>query len=187
MPRKSKKEIIKGLDHAFELALILMTVISGILVQFVATEEEIKLPPIISNMPRLSIVFIFPSILTILTWIATYFIDNETQKMRLRTYAWSSITFLALLEVFELYVLCTPPNFPEWINDTVLVVFVLGVIVFPFIPVLFVKKILNRYRTVLKDIDFFSRKGRLATLLRYTPFLLSYMVFWLTFYGATTV
>lgn len=185
MPRKGSKKIVEGLDHAFELALVLITVISGIIAQFVADEQQINLPPIIANMRRLSIVFVFPSILTISAWIVIYFIDDETQKMRLKTYAWSSIIFLIVLEVTELCVLCRPPRFPEWLNFLILFPFGLSMF-FPLIPLLLIEHILNRYKTVLKDIDFFTWKGKFGTLKRYTPFLLSYIVFWLAFFAATS-
>ena len=179
MPRTQKK-IVEDLDHAFELAFVLITVIAGILAQFVSTEQEVKLPPIIANMRRLSIGFIFPSILTIVSWIAIHFSDDETKRMHLRTYSWTSIIFLAILEVSELYVICRPESYPEWINFPLLFPFLLGMI-FPLIPLLLTRRILNRYRIILRDIPFFTDRGKLGTLRRYMSFVLSYIVFWLSF------
>lgn len=198
MPQERKKKIIEDSDHAFELALILVTIISGILAQYVPTQLEINLPPIIADMRRLSVVFIFPLILTILAWIIIYFTDNESWKMRLRTYAWSSIIFSVLLGVVEFYVICLSKHV-EWIDY----IFVLGPFLFglfiPIIPILLMRQVLKRYKMALGTIDYFSEgrkipilyllKAPLAsgTLRRWAPFFLSYIVFWLAFFLTTLV
>jgi hypothetical protein len=98
MPKKGKNgTVIEELNHAFELTLIIITIVSGIVSQLISIEQQIGVPPIIANVQRFSIIFIFPTVLTILVWILTYFFDDETQKMHLRVYAWSSIIFLSIL------------------------------------------------------------------------------------------
>jgi len=184
MPRRGKKKTAEDLDRAFELAVIVTTFISGTLAQVVGAEQKIDLPPIIANIRRLSIIFIFPSILTILFWITINFMDDETWKMRLKVYSWSSIIFLLILECTELYTICRPPNYPEWLVYP-LIIPILFAMAFPLIPFLLIKKILNRYKTVLLDTEFFTEKGMLGTLKRYVPFLLSYIVFWTSFFIAT--
>jgi len=186
MPRKSKK-IVENLDHAFELTLIIITIISATIAQIVASDEqEINIPPIIANMQRLSIVFIFPSIVTILAWIAIYFTDNETLRMRLRTYAWSSVIFLIIVEIIELFAVCSPQSYPQWV-DSILMSMIFITLFFPFIPFLLIVLILDRYKIVLKNIDFFTEKGKVGTSKRYIPFCLSYIAFWITFEATTFV
>jgi len=184
--KKREKEIIEGLDHAFEFSLILITIISGTITQFVATDQQVDLPPIIANIRRLSIVFVFPSILTILTWVAIYFVDDETNKMRLRMFAWSTNIFLMMTAITELYVICLPPNSPQWVFIPLLIP-VFGGMLLPFIPVVLIETIMNRYKTVLKDTDFFVKKGRFWWIKRYTPFALSYVSFWLSFLVSVSV
>ena len=186
MPRKSKKKIIENLDHAFELTLILITILSGTIAQFVADEQEVNLPPIIANMQRLSIVFIVPSILTILAWIAIYFIDDENWKMGLKTYAWSSIILLMIIEVIELFAVCRPPSYPEWINHFATAIIFVSLFL-PLIPLWLIIQVLNRYKTVLKDIDFFTREGKVGKIKRYGPFVLALTVFWITYFATTSV
>ncbi|MDH5745057.1 MAG: hypothetical protein OEZ52_16065 [Candidatus Aminicenantes bacterium] len=186
MPRKSKKEIIEELDHAFELALILISIISGIIAQYAGTEQQEFLPPIIANMRRLSITFVFPIILTIVAWISTYFIDDENWKMRLRTYAWSSVVFSMLLEIIIFYVVCRPKNYPVWMDFPFALLLFLSQII-PIVPVFLVKNILKRYKTVLKDIKVFA-EGKFRTFVNlYVPFLSSWIIFWLAFFWALFV
>jgi len=184
MPRKSRREIVKELDHAFELALILITVISATIAQFVTTEQKINLPPIIANMQRLSIVFIFPATLAIIAWISIYFIDDESWQMRLKTYAWASITTLALFQVFELFTLCMPKTYPRWLDFFIVLFFSAGMF---FIPWLLTEKVLERYKMALKNINFFTVEGSRSKLIQLIPLFLSWVVFWLTFAWAMLV
>lgn len=96
----------------------------------------------------------------------------------MRTYAWGSIISNGLLGVTEFIVICRPPS---WVFDLSLIFLVFLGLLFPVIPFLLVRKILKRYKLVLGDIDFFSEKGKLESVKRYSPFGLSYVVFWLTF------
>lgn len=185
---------IEGMDHAFELSLILISIISGILVSYVPTEAEIDLPPIIASIKRLAIVFVFPSILTILAWVLIYFIDNESLKMHLRSYAWSSIIFSGIIGVVEFYIICCPKTYRLGLDFVIVFVPVICGLVFPIIPFLLMWRILNRYKTAYSTISFFSyetkiRKfGRvLGKIVRYLPFIFSYVVFWLAFAWATLV
>lgn len=183
MPRKDRKKSIEDLDHAFELALILITIISGIIAQAATGEEKEVLPPIVANIRRISIVFVFPTVFTILAWIGIYLIDGETWKMRLRTYAWGTILILLFFEVVELYTICLPPDYPQWVA-ILSTFFILISLLAPLIPLLLMTKILKRYKTALKDINFFTKEGKLATFLRYIPFCWSWITFWLAFLGA---
>jgi len=195
MSNKSKKKILEDCDHAFELTLILITIMLGILSQYVPTELEINLPPIIANMRRLSIIFIFPLSLTILAWITIYLIDNDYRKMHFRIYAWGSIIFSGFFGVIEFFVICHPiSSHPTWIDNVyslfLLILTLLGLLI-PTIPILLIKRILERYKMALGNTKFFESNRKIPipflfrvpitieTLIRYTPFALSYIVFWL--------
>lgn len=183
MPRKSKKKVIGDLDHAFEFALILITIISGIIAQATTGEEKELLPPIIANIRRISIVFVFPTIFTISAWIGIYFIDDETWKMRLRTYAWGTTLILLFFQIIELYTICLHKDYPQWVG-ILSVIFIGFSLMAPIIPLWLLSKILMRYKTVLKDISFFTEEGKWAWIKRYTPFFWSWITFWLAFFGA---
>jgi len=187
MPIKNNEKMVKDLDHAFELTLILSSLISGIMAQYVSVTQEITLPLIIGNLQRLSIVFVFPLGLTILIWIASYFANNESWKMYLRTYAWSSMIFEGLMELIMFFVICPFPMGFEYLG-----VFVFGIpfwfgIFLPLIPLLLIIVILQRYRIALETTTFFSRQGIVPTLLRYTPFTIAYILFWLVFFWGASI
>ena len=129
-----KKKIIEDLDHAFELALILITLITGILSQYVPTATEFELPPIIANLKRMSIIFIFPLLLAIIVWLGVYFIRNEDRKMFLRTFAWTSVILNAVLGFVEFYLFAFSKILPELLNAIVVVVPIIFGILFPVIP-----------------------------------------------------
>lgn len=181
MSRPNKRKIAEDLDHAFELALILSSVISGTLAQYVSVTQEIDLPPIIANLKRLSIVFVFPFVLTVLLWITMYFTDNETWKMRLRTYAWSSIIFSGILGAIEFSVVCNVTTVSESLEALVFIFPTLLGIIFPIIPLVLIMIVLRRYKVALGDTDFFAN-GKRSLILRYTPLFFSYATFWLSLY-----
>jgi len=185
MPRNRSK-VIQELDHAFELALLLLSIILAIMAQFTVGEYQEFLPPIIGNIRRLSIVFIFPTILTIIAWITIYFINSETWKMRLRTYAWGSIILLTFFEISEFYVICRPSIYPPWL-DFLMVLFLGPSVLFPVFSWWLIGKVLERYQIALKENEFFKGEGKLAKLKRRLPFLISWGIFWLAFYWATLV
>jgi len=183
---ETNKKIIEDIDHAFELMLVIIVLISGMIVQLVGSPQQvISLPPIIANMHRVSIVFVFPSILIVLAWITAYFQDDETQKMRLKAFAWCLVLFLAIFEVFELYTVSRPENFPEWLNFPLVVLLLFGMLI-PIIPYWLYRKILKRYKLVLQSTNFFA-SGKLAMLFRYLPLLFAYIFFWFAFYLAILV
>jgi len=176
----TKKETVRELDHAFELALILINILSGILAQYTTMEQkEIVLPPIVANVRRVSIVFVFPTILIILAWVTSYFSDDETWRMRLKTYAWSSLIFLTLLASTEFYVISLPTNSPEWTLFPIAIPILPGM-VFPIIPWLLMRKVLRRYKMEVGDIRFFA-EGKLGRLNRWLPFFLAWVIFWAAF------
>lgn len=185
---------IENMDHAFELSLILVTIISGILAQYVPTEVEINLPPVIASMRRVSIIFVFPMILTIFAWIVSCFVDSESLKMHLRSYSWSSIIFSGILGVIEFYVVCSPKGSPEWLHAVFLFILVIFGLMFPIIPIFFTWRILERYKMAYGTAWPFPYKeemGKLGRLVRYCifalPFVLSCGVFWLAFLWTTLV
>lgn len=182
----TKKETAKELDHAFELALILINILFGILAQYATTEQkEISLPPIIANLRRVSIVFVFPTILMILAWVVSYFFDDETWRMRLKTYAWRSLIFLTFLASTEFYVISLPQNPPEWAFYLLIIPLLFGLFL-PIIPVWLMRKVLRRYRMELENIRFFA-EGKLGRLNRWLPFLLALCIFWAAFIMAMLV
>lgn len=185
MQPEDTKEVAKDLDHAYELALILSSVLSGILSQYVSIQQELNLPPIIANLRRLSLIFIFPTILMILAWIMIYFTDNKTWKMRFRTYSWSSLFFLVGAEIVEFYVILVPKGSPVWVFFPI-APFLIGFLI-PVIPFYAVKKVLKRYRISFNETAFYCRKGRTGKILRYAPAFIAYLIFWLSFYLTTQI
>jgi hypothetical protein len=183
MPRINKNRIIGDADHAFEFVLIIITIISGIIAQAATGEEQHFLPPIIENIRKMSVVLVFPTIFTVAVWIFIYFTDDENWKMRYRTYSWGTALILLFFEAIELYMICLPKNHPEW---AVAVPIFVGVVTFlvPVIPFLLLSRILGHYKTVLKDIPFYTEEGIWAIVKRYVPFVLSCATFWFLFFGA---
>ena len=177
--------IIENLDHAFEVALILVTIISATFGQYASTGQEMHLPPIVADLRRLSIVFILPSILAIMAWIGVYFTVSENWKMYLRTYAWSLLLFLMFLELLEFYVICGFTERPEWWSYT-LIIPILFCLFVPIIPLLLIKRVLKGYERALryKAHRFFVLDGKLTLLRKYLPFILSWLTFWLVFLRA---
>jgi len=193
MSRQDSNKEIENLDHAFEVALILVTVISATFAQY-ATVEQLQLPPIIADLRILSIIFIFPSILAIIVWIGVHFTDDENRKMYLRTYAWSLLLFLIFIELLEFYVICVPTEGrSEWWFNLIFIPFLLYLIV-PLIPLLLIEKILGGYEVALKYTahDFFvmknNRKSAICVFVikKYLPFALSWLTFWLVYFAGTS-
>lgn len=182
----NKKEIIGNLDKGFELLLVLTTIISGSIAQFISGKENIELPPIIENLSRLSIIFIFPVIFLIISWVSTYFIDDENKKMHLRTYSWSLIITIIALEIIELYVLCRPENYPVWL-DVIVIIPVFFVLLFPLLQFWLITKIHEKYRAELSNITFFSKLGKLGFLIRNFGVILASVTFWCFFMLVTFV
>jgi hypothetical protein len=183
MPRINKNRIVGDMDHAFEVVLIIITIISGIVAQAATGEEQQFLPPIIENIRKMSVVFVFPTIFTVAVWIFIYFTDDENWRMRYRTYSWGTALILLSFEATELYVICLPKNHPEWAVDVPIFVGFVSFIV-PVIPFLLLLRILGRYKTVLKDIPFYTEEGIWAKVKRYGPYVLSCATFWFLFLGA---
>jgi len=182
----SRRSAVGDLDHAYELVLILLNILFGIFLQHTTTEEAESLPPIIANLRRLSIAFVFPVVLTITAWVCIYFVDDENWKMRLRTYAWSSAILLAVLEITVLYVVCLPPNSPDWLFFPMVVIFMLSTL-FPVISWWLMRRVMERYRTSLKKLPFFTESGKMGTFKRLLPFGFSLGTFWLAFLLSTLV
>ena len=183
---------IEHLDHAFEVTLILVTIISATFAQYATVEQKIQLPPIIADLRILSIIFVFPSILAIIVWIGVHFTDDENRKMYLRTYAWSQLLFLVFMELLEFYVICGPtegrPQIEWWFDLMVIPIFLY--LVFPIIPLLLIEKILRGYEVALRYTahDFFvmkkNRKSAICIFIikKYLPFVLSWLItLWLVF------
>lgn len=171
-----RKNIIKDLDHAFELALIIFNIILAIIIQYVLGLDVKALPMIIENISKLTIAFILPVMITLVIWIIIHFIDNETWKMRLRTFAWSSIVFLIFTITFTLLVVSIFPDL-MYSSDLTALYIVTMFLIIPIIPLYLVSKVLNRYKKALNNIEFFTASGKSGSFKRYLPFLLSWGIY----------
>jgi len=106
--------------------------------------------------------------------------------MRFRTYAWSSLIFLGMIEIVEFYAVLVPRPAPDWMFYPTIPLLIFGFLV-PIIPLFIVKKVLKRYRISFSEIIFYSKKGKAGKVQRYAPALLAYVVFWLSFYLTTQI
>ncbi len=171
---------VADLDHAYELSLVLTSIFSGILVQFVS-DKPVELPPIIGNLQKFSVVFVLPTIIMIFAWILIYFTDNKVRKMQLRTYSWALLILTATLELIELYVVVVRlPEGPTWLAYSVLIPLGFSFI-FPVIPFLLLRSILKRYKMELGPTYPKSRNRLTMAIKDYVPVVIAWVVVILSF------
>lgn len=180
MHEEEKRKKIEDLDHAFELVLIIVNILFTSIILYVQAKPEKELPLIISSVQKISVLLVFPIVLTLVAWVAIPFVDDETWKMRLRTFSWGSLILLVMIQITEFYVMSR--NLPsaenmQWFDYIFMLVFLFGFLI-PTIPSLLMRRILKSYGKVSPESHFFKVKGIRGNLNRYISFAFSILVFW---------
>jgi hypothetical protein len=180
MTQRPENGVVEGLDHAFEFLLLILSILFSVISLYTTTEEH--LPLVMRNVRDLSVLLIFPTVLTIIAWVSIHFTDDENWKMRLRIYSWASVLLLAVVHLMEFYIVCRGGLITEavyWYDYPFIVLSYAGLL--GVIPLWLITKVINRYKTGLKDSSFFTLKGKRRILNHYGPFVVSLLIFWLAY------
>lgn len=170
-------------DHAFEFILVAINVVSAMIAQYAGQLKEP--PPIVATVGRFLVSMIFPTILTIIVWTMSYFTDDETWKMRLKSYSWGYAISLSFFEVAILIVISIGPTFPHgptffFLPDLLIAAFFMLSVFIPVVPFFILRRILKCYNSRLKEIAFFTERGDIGEIKRFIPILMAWLTFWLT-------
>jgi hypothetical protein len=180
MTQKPENEVVEGLDHAFEFLLLILSILFSIISLYTTTEEH--LPVVMRDLRDLSVLLIFPTVLTIIAWVSIQFTDDENWKMRLRIYCWASALLLAGVHLMEFYIVCRRGLLTEvvyWYDYPFIILSLASLL--GVIPLWLITKVINRYKTGLQDSSFFTLKGKHRILNYYGPFVVSLFIFWLAY------
>jgi len=154
------------IDHAFELLLVLSSIVAAALYEHTGV-EPIDLPPILKSIPAALNFLFLPFIILIPLWIYLLITTNQKIQTALRIYLWSLIVFHLLLLVMEFIVMSRLGS--EYI-PLFGILFIFALIV-PILPGLVVWYIISSYGDSLPRLRF-------SRILKPLLFLIAYGTIW---------